>query len=89
MSDSFACFGDSFLPTGISRPALIRGFVPSLIKARYAMFGSYPWEACPFLKRNRGGVAGRDWEERKERKLIRMRKEEGGGKGREREGGRI
>lgn len=26
-------------------------------------------------------MAGRDWEERKERKLVRMRKEGGGGKG--------
>lgn len=30
----------------------------------YAMFGWYPWEACPFLTGNRGGV---DLEERKDR----------------------
>jgi hypothetical protein len=25
--------------------------VPNFIAAPYAMFGCYPWEACPFLKR--------------------------------------
>jgi hypothetical protein len=25
------------------------------VAIRYAMFGRYPWEACPFLKGNEGG----------------------------------
>ena len=39
----------------LCRPALICGFVPSLI-AFYAMFSCYLWEACSFLKENGGAV---------------------------------
>jgi hypothetical protein len=34
-----------------------RQFVPNLIASRYALFGGYHWEACSFLKRNRGAVS--------------------------------
>lgn len=56
VSDSFACPWDTFPPAGLPHPALIRRFVPSLIVSCYTMFSRYLWEACSFLKVNRGGV---------------------------------
>lgn len=53
VSDSFACTWDPFPPTGLHHPYLIWGFWLSLVNC-YAMFGSYPLEACSFPKWNRG-----------------------------------
>ena len=68
-----------FLPTfgtfsysGLSHSFLIRLEVASLTETWDATFGWYPWEACPFLRRNWGGlgehvetevIKGRDQEE--------------------------
>ena len=53
--DSLACSWDPFPPTGLPCPALILGFVSGLVVSCYAVFSWYPWEACSFLKGNRGG----------------------------------
>ena len=37
-------------------PALIWGFVLSLVVTYYDAFDWYPWEACSFMKRNGGEV---------------------------------
>lgn len=54
ISDSFTYSWDSFLSTGKLCPALIKGFVPSLIVTCHAMFGWHPWEAASFLNKRRG-----------------------------------
>ena len=38
----------------VALPKLIQGEVLSFMATWHALW--YPWEACPFLKRNRGGV---------------------------------
>ena len=52
----FACSQNPFPPTGLPCPTLIWGFVTSRIVSCYAEFSWYQWEACSFLKGNRGGV---------------------------------
>lgn len=56
ISDPLVCALDSFLPTKLPPAALRRGCVPSLIVSCYAVFARHPWEACPFLKGNRGSM---------------------------------
>jgi hypothetical protein len=52
--DSFVCFREPLPPIVLPYPDLIRGRVPSITATWYGVFGWYPWEACPFLKGNRG-----------------------------------
>ena len=78
ISDSFVCFWDMFLHTRLLHLALTQREVPRLTAIWYVMFGWYPWEACIFQKRNKGGRVnwgekdrwGRNWTERMEKKLL-------------------
>lgn len=51
-----SCLLLPFPPTGLPGLALIRRFVSSLTVICYAIFSWYPWEACSFVKGNRGVV---------------------------------
>lgn len=50
VSDSFACSQDPLLPTGLPRPALICGEVPSLIALCYAVFQWHHWRPVLVLR---------------------------------------
>ena len=47
--------GSLFSSYWVASPSIL-GFVPGLIESYYAVFSGFPWEACPFLKGNGGGV---------------------------------
>jgi hypothetical protein len=48
ISNSFDC--SYFLPTGLPCPALIEGYIPSLIASCYAEFGCYHWKTTRFYR---------------------------------------
>lgn len=58
VSDSFTYAWHLFPPTGLLHPALMWGFVSSLIRSCYAQSFHliYLWEVCSLLKRNRGVI---------------------------------
>jgi hypothetical protein len=45
----FPYFGDPLLLLGFLSSLKVRE-LSNAIMSRYAMFGCYPWDACPFLK---------------------------------------
>lgn len=47
-----------FPPSGLPHPALAEVEVPSVTASWYTMAGWYLWEACLYLRRNRGGMDG-------------------------------
>lgn len=65
VSDSLACSWDPFFPTGLPRPALIGGFVPSLIVTCCALFVGNARDVCSFQNGSRGVDLGErgGWED--------------------------
>lgn len=56
LSNSFACFWDSFSPIWWPFPTSIWGLLTCLIVPCFAHFYCYPLEACPFSDEEIGGV---------------------------------
>lgn len=54
VSNSFACFWDSFYPIWWPFPTSVWGLLTCLIVPSFAHFCCYPLEACPFLKTKLG-----------------------------------
>lgn len=59
LSLTFVCFWDPLSSTGLSYPALICGYMPSLNVICYTALNWCPWEAYSFLKRNWRSISWR------------------------------
>lgn len=58
VSDSFACLGDPFPPTGLPHSALMWGLMPGLIVSCYAMFNWYYWRPVLWWEIGTGDNSG-------------------------------